>query len=174
MTDELFLLRHAKSDWDSTSADFDRPLNKRGLADAPRIGQWLHDHKVEFDCVLSSPARRAAQTAQALCVKLGISAEHIHWDKRLYLASLETLLDVLAEQREHRRLILIGHNPGIEQLLEYLAQEPPPRQTNGKLVTTATLAQLQLTNAAACLMPNSARLLQLIRPRDLVQNDAST
>lgn len=174
MTHELFLLRHAKSDWDSSSDDFNRPLNQRGLSDAPRIGQWLLDQKVNFDCVLSSPARRAAQTAQAICTQLGIPAEQIHWDRRLYLASLETLLDVLADHREHRRVILIAHNPGIEQLLEYLTQEPPPRLANGKLVTTATLAQLQLAQSAAGLMQNSARLLQLIRPRDLAQNDAST
>lgn len=174
MTHELFLLRHAKSDWNASCDDFDRPLNARGSADAPRIGLWLRGHGITFDCILSSPAQRAAQTAQAICTALGISADHIHWDKRLYLASRETLLDILVDKREHQRLLLIGHNPGMEQLLEYLAQEPPPRQNNGKLLTTATLAQLQLSATTPHLRQHSAKLLHLIRPRDVVENNSTT
>lgn len=168
MARELLLLRHAKSDWDQACDDVDRPLNARGQHDAPRIGRWLRDRKLPPDRVLSSPACRAAQTAHAVCAELGYPAERILWDKRLYLASLETLLDVLAEQNgPPHRLLLIGHNPGLEDLLEYLAEEPPPRQPNGKLFTTATLAHLHLPADAARPTRHSARLHQIVRPRDL-------
>ena len=166
MARELLLLRHAKSDWDSSSDDFERPLNTRGQRDAPRIGQWLREHKLMPGCVVSSPARRAAQTAQAVCEALGYPPDRIVWDKRLYLASRETLLGVLAEQiKKHHCLMLIGHNPGLEQLLEYLAEDAPTRQPNGKLLTTATLAHLRL--AAPSPIAQGGRLLNLVRPRDL-------
>ena len=168
MAHDLILLRHAKSDWDSSHDDFDRPLNTRGQHDAPRIGQWLREHGVIPDRVVSSPACRAAQTAQAVCAQLDYPVERIVWDKNLYLASRETLLEVLAKQTKPAHcLLLIGHNPGLEQLLEYLAQEPPPRQANGKLLTTATLAQLRLPATSPRLIQHGARLLQLTRPRDL-------
>lgn len=168
MAHELLLLRHAKSDWDQTCDDFDRPLNARGQHDAPRIGRWLRDQNLIPDRVISSPARRAAQTTQAVCSQLGYPTECILWDKRLYLASCETLLDVLADQSDHpHRLMLIGHNPGLEYLLEYLAQEPPPRQPNGKLLTTATLAYLQLGSDTPRPPRHNAHLRQFVRPRDL-------
>ncbi|MBI5462442.1 MAG: histidine phosphatase family protein [Gammaproteobacteria bacterium] len=165
MSFELLLLRHAKSDWDQSCDDFDRPLNARGRHDAPRIGRWLREHDMLPDRVLSSPAHRAAQTAQAVCAQLGYPAERIVWDKRLYLAALETLLDILAEQTDHpQRLLLIGHNPGLEDLLEYLVQTPP-RQHNGKLLTTATLAHVQMDTSHPT--RHSAHLCQLVRPRDM-------
>ncbi len=168
MAHDIFLLRHAKSDWNSAHDDFDRPLNTRGQHDAPRIGQWLREHGVTPDRVVSSPANRAAQTAEAVCAQLDYPVERIVWDKNLYLASCETLLDALDKQSKPAlSLLLIGHNPGLEQLLEYLAHEPPPRQANGKLLTTATLAQLRMPATSPPLIPHSARLLQLIRPRDL-------
>lgn len=168
MAHELLLLRHAKSDWDQHCDDFNRPLNTRGQHDAPRIGQWLHKQGILPDRVLSSPARRAAQTVQAVCAALGFPAERIAWDRRLYLASSETLLDVLNEYTQHPgRLLLVGHNPGLEDLLEYLAAEPPPRQRNGKLLTTATLAQLELSSGPHCMDRHNARLRKLIRPREL-------
>lgn len=168
MARELLLLRHAKSDWDTSCDDFDRPLNARGQHDAPRIGRWLRGQHLVPDRVLSSPARRATQTAHAVCAELGYPAECILWDERLYLASRETLLEVLADQSGHpQRLLLIGHNPGLEDLLEYLAQESPPRQRNGKLLATATLAYLHLRSDTARPTPHSAHLHQIVHPRDL-------
>ena len=167
MTTELILLRHAKSDWDAHGDDFNRPLNTRGHHDAPRIGQWLQQQAIKPNCILSSPARRAAQTAEAICAALDDPSISITWEPRLYLASRETLLDVISEHLTHSCLMVIGHNPGLEQLLDCLAQEPPQRQTNGNLLTTATLAHLQWTSAAHGLDRASARLLHLIRPREL-------
>jgi phosphohistidine phosphatase len=95
---QLYILRHAKSAWDTDApADFDRPLAKRGQKDAPRIGKWMHTHGLKPDVVISSPALRAKQTAIAVCGKLKFKQDAIQFDERIYEASSRTLLQVLAD-----------------------------------------------------------------------------
>lgn len=168
MPRELLLLRHAKSDWNQDAGDFDRPLNARGQRDATRIGRWVHEQGLQPDVVLSSPARRAAQTAEAVCAHMDFAPADITWDARIYLASVSTLLNVLAElPAQARRVILIGHNPGLEDLLLYLAPVAEQRRHADKLLTTATLAQLHLPKDSWTLQQHTATLRQFIRPRDL-------
>lgn len=168
MSRELLLLRHAKSDWSQGVEDFDRPLNVRGQNDAAHIGRWAHQQGLHPDRVFSSPAQRAAQTAAALCAHIGYPAAEIAWDTRIYLASIPTLLEVLADiPADIRLLVLIGHNPGLEDLLVYLTPAAEQHRRSAKLLTTAALAQLEFSTNSWTLQPNSATLRQFIRPRDL-------
>ncbi|MDX1756336.1 MAG: histidine phosphatase family protein [Marinobacter sp.] len=166
---ELLLLRHGKSDWSRELPDFDRPLKKRGRQGAQRIGAWLQQEALVPDYVLSSPAERARQTADLCCKALGMDAASVHPDRRLYLADTAALRRALARvPDECRRVLLVGHNPGLEELLLALAEPAPERTDDGKLLTTATLAHLRFGlshwhNLTAC----SGELVQLVQARSL-------
>ena len=111
----LTLFRHAKTERESsTGRDFDRRLNERGRKDAPRIGEELRKLDLEFDLVLSSPAARAAETAQLA----GLSPR---FDQRIYDASAGELL-AIAQQADNQveRLMMVGHNPGFDRLASRL------------------------------------------------------
>jgi len=168
MSRELLIMRHAKSDWgDASLRDFDRPLNKRGLASAPKMGRWLHEQGLVPDAVISSPAERARQTASRTCAELGIAVAQIKWDKRIYDAVLSDLLDVLADSpAPATRVLLVGHNPGLEHLLMHLCSTLP-RSPDGKLLPTATIAHVRLPDDWTTLDPVCGELLMLQRPRDL-------
>jgi phosphohistidine phosphatase len=169
MSRELLILRHAKSDWDAIAvADFDRPLTGRGKQDVPKIGAWLQRHGLVPDHIVSSPAERARQTVVKLCKTLGIDKAKIVWDPAIYGATLNALLGVLARlPASASRVLLVGHNPGLETLLEYLCGDPLEPADDGKLLATATLARLELPPDGAPPAPGSARLISIIRPRDL-------
>jgi phosphohistidine phosphatase len=169
MSIELLILRHAKSDWDSgAGADFDRPLTARGKHDAPKIGAWLRREGLVPDHVVSSPAQRARQTAVKACKALGIDKDQIAWDPAIYEATLTALLGVLGRcPPSASRVLLIGHNPGLDTLLEHLCGAPLEPSDDGKLLATGTLARLELASGWAPLVPGSARLISIIRPRNL-------
>ena len=118
----LFLMRHAKSDWsDSAQSDFDRPLNKRGCSDTPRMGALLSSDGGMTDFVLSSPANRARQTAELLLEsgQLGVA---LGFDERLYLADSSTLSQVVRSADEGCEAgLVIAHNPGMEDWLADLS-----------------------------------------------------
>lgn len=168
MNRRLALLRHAKSDWDTAVADFDRPLNKRGLKDAPHIGHWLQAHDWHPRLVLSSPAVRARQTIEAVLEQAGLQEAELQWDEGLYLASLKSLLNRIRQLPSGiDSVLLVGHNPGLEKLLEYLSRTPVPTTGSGKVFTTANLALLQLDGDWKDADRDSAELLELVRPREL-------
>lgn len=164
----LYLLRHAKSAWDTGAADdFSRPLNQRGEEDAPKIGLWLQQQDLAPECVISSPALRAWQTITAVCHVLNIDTQTIHFDRRLYLASRSDLCHIIEQTGDNfDSLLLVGHNPGLDELLEYLVGGELPRTSSGKLLTTASLAIVQLPNWHP-LKRHQAHLLELIRPKSL-------
>lgn len=165
---ELSILRHAKSDWDKSCGDFERPLNTRGRGDALKIGQWLLTQSYHPDAIYSSTARRAAETARAICAGIGVADELIHWDKRLYLATRDKLLEFMASHPDSQsRVLLIGHNPGLEDLLCYLAPDTDQYVQRDKLLTTASFARLSLSGSWGQLQRHSAKLEQFVRPRDL-------
>lgn len=120
----LFILRHAKSSWnDGNLADFDRPLNSRGLDEAAFMGTWIYQNEIQPDLFISSPAKRAKQTA-ILVRETGQIAAQIQYDERIYEASPLTLLNILTEiDDKNERVLLIGHNPGFEGLIKLLTKE---------------------------------------------------
>jgi phosphohistidine phosphatase len=134
----LSLLRHAKSSWkDAGIEDHDRPLNKRGQRDAPRMGLFLREKQLIPELILSSTARRARDTALKVTEACGYTGE-VRLLSELYLAEPERYLDVvrvLPETVGH--VMLVGHNPGLEQLLERLVGEAHP-------LPTAALAVVEL------------------------------
>jgi phosphohistidine phosphatase len=114
----LTLVRHAKSSWKETGlTDHDRPLNKRGKHDAPMMGERLRDQGVSPDLLLSSTAKRARKTAEVIAAAIGYPPEAIAYDERLYLGSVDELLEAirdLDDDKEH--VMLFGHNPGFTAL----------------------------------------------------------
>jgi phosphohistidine phosphatase len=168
MPRELLLLRHGKSDWKADADDFHRPLKDRGKRGAQRIGVWLLQQALIPDLVIASPAERALVTAEKCCKVMGIPASRIQPDDRVYLADPERLMEVLADcPAEARRVLLVGHNPGLEMLLEHLADQPPSIPPDGKLLPTATLARLQVSGSWQSLDRGQARLTQVLRASSL-------
>jgi len=134
----LFLLRHAKSSWkDIFCSDHDRLLNKRGRRDAPRMARLLSSHNPTPTLILSSTATRAHRTALALQETLADDVP-IDLDGRLYHASPHTILDLVREKgAQHDTLIVVGHNPGLEDLIRRLTNE-------ARIVPTAALAEIRV------------------------------
>lgn len=112
---ELILLRHAHAEPASTGqADMDRPLSPEGLAEADAAGSWLLAHKRIPDRVLCSPARRTRETMEAVLATVGYVDQRL--DARIYEGTAGTLAELADEQRDCDRLLLVGHNPGLEHL----------------------------------------------------------
>jgi len=120
----LLLLRHAKSSWnDPDLQDFERPLNQRGRKAAPLIGRFMLQEGLVPDLILSSPAERARQTI-ALIVEAAHLEGELRYDERIYEASAESLLEVVSGAEDRFAiLLLVGHNPGMEDLLLLLSGE---------------------------------------------------
>jgi phosphohistidine phosphatase len=120
----LTLVRHAKSSWDNPSqSDFDRPLNARGERVAPEMAQRMAETLEPPLLLISSPALRARSTAEIFARALGIRAEDIRLDSRIYDATPGTLLDVLHGLEDTvSHAVLFGHNPGLSDLLRLLTQ----------------------------------------------------
>lgn len=118
----LFLTRHAKSSWADTGlADKQRPLNKRGLRDAPRMGEFLAAQRILPQLVVSSPALRAFTTAKMLAEKVGINSKDIVIDDTIYMAYPEDLLKLIREfDNQTDRIMLVGHNPTMTELVNQL------------------------------------------------------
>ena len=112
---ELILLRHAHAEPASAGqADLDRPLSPEGLAEAEAAGRWLAEHKLVPDCVLCSPSRRTRETLEAVLATVGYVDQRL--DERIYDATPGTLAELVDEHRQTERLLLVGHNPGLEHL----------------------------------------------------------
>ena len=112
---ELILLRHAHAEpANAGQADIDRPLSPEGLAEAEAAGRWLAEHKLVPDCVLCSPARRSRETLEAVLGAVGYVDQRL--DERIYEATPGTLAELADEHRDADRLLLVGHNPGLEHL----------------------------------------------------------
>lgn len=164
---ELLLMRHAKSDWSAEVADYDRPLKKRGRRNATRMGLRLVEQDTLPDRIVASPARRAQQTAERVCDAIGLPGSFIHYDERIYEASVEDLVQLLQEQNDkYRRILLIGHNPGLEHLLIHLCSRVAIPD-DGKLLPTASLARLLIYHDWSELEQDAARLQSITRVKSL-------
>ena len=121
----LYLIRHAKSSWDFPDlSDFDRPLNKRGLKNAPEMGQRLRGRGVFPDLVLSSPARRARETCIKICHEIDFPEAEIIFNRDIYAAGVHNLLQVVETLPDDAsNVFLVSHNPGITSFAEYLTGE---------------------------------------------------
>jgi phosphohistidine phosphatase len=134
----LLILRHAKSSWsDPKLADIDRPLNKRGKRDAPKIGAMLKKNDLVPDLILSSPAVRARKTAEAVAEAASYTGE-IEYAEDFYPGDPESYIEVLRALPDVvNSVMVVGHNPGLEELLDTLTGE-------SAALPTAALAQVNL------------------------------
>jgi phosphohistidine phosphatase len=159
----LLILRHAKSSWsDSGLPDHERPLNKRGERDARRMGELVCEQRLIPDLIISSDAVRAAMTAEAVGEAAGYAGK-ILFDPRLYAASPDDIIAVLRTVKANAGTVMIvGHNPGLEDLIEQLTGEQ-----HG--LPTAALAEIRLPIARWRDLDASTRgsLLDLWRPKEM-------
>jgi phosphohistidine phosphatase len=130
----LILFRHSKSDQSSSEADIDRPLNARGRSQAPEAGRWLAENAGEIDLAVVSPAHRARTTWELASDELTRQPE-TRIDDRVYNASVSDLLDVIRDLPDDARIVvLVGHNPGFEDLASLLTNEPMSMPTSALAV----------------------------------------
>jgi phosphohistidine phosphatase len=158
----LLLLRHAKSSWDDKSLrDFDRPLNKRGLKAAPMVGEMMRKRKLRPELVLSSPAERAKETTRLVCDAAGLTAV-VRYEDGIYEASARRLLEIVSQTEDAvNTAMLVGHNPGLEELLAILTGEPHH-------MTTAALACIELSIERWGEVTSGAGKLQwIVKPKEL-------
>lgn len=165
---ELYLLRHCKSDWNgSLSRDSDRSLSGRGLADANKLGQWMKENQYIPGYILCSTAVRARQTTQLMCNQLAFDENRIQYLPTLYLASLATLLSTIEASRDKSEpLLIVAHNPGMDELVNYLASQATPLTDQRKLMTTGCLARFSLP-AVGQDLEHQAELLSITRPSEI-------
>ena len=119
---QLIIVRHAKSDWGNPDLrDFDRPLNKRGKANAPEMAHRLVKKQIKPQLIVSSPALRALTTAKFFADTWQIPLEEIQQEPRIYEASENTLLNVINNfDNSYDQIAMFGHNPGLTDLVNYL------------------------------------------------------
>ena len=160
----LLILRHAKSSWDDASLDDrERPLNARGRRDAPRMGDLLRDEALVPDIIITSDAVRAQTTALAVAEAAGYTRD-IVVDPLLYHASPEDVLAVLktAPAANARMVMIVGHNPGLEDLVEQLTSEPHDLPTAALVYLTLPIEAWRELSAST-----RATLVNLWRPKEL-------
>jgi phosphohistidine phosphatase len=168
----LTVLRHAKSSWDDAVArDFDRPLNTRGQRAAVTVGRHMRSEGLAFDHVVASPAVRIVETVEQVETGYG-SALAPEWDRRIYLASASTLLDVVHElPAGANSALLIGHNPGLEDLVLMLVPDRVGdllRDSVEEKFPTAALAMITFdTDDWGAIRSSAGTLVRFVRPRDL-------
>ena len=152
----LTLLRHAKTERDSTSGrDFDRRLNERGQRDAPRMGEEIRGLGLDLDLVLSSPAARAAETAELA----GLAPRY---DQRIYDASAGELLSIVQEADDQiESLLMVGHNPGFERLASKLLGHPVEMPTGSLVEIQLPVDQWLEAGAGA------GQLIRFLKPKEL-------
>lgn len=135
---KLSLLRHAKSSRDDPELDdFDRPLASRGLRDAPEMGKRLAAHGVHPALLVTSPARRASQTARLIALEIAYPAGNLRSDDRIYMASVRDLIKLVhASDDKLPHIMLVGHNPGFTDLAN--------RLTNGEIDNIPTCGYVEI------------------------------
>jgi phosphohistidine phosphatase len=167
----LAILRHAKSSWDDPALDdFNRPLNDRGWKAARRIGKELKHREMHFDFVIASMAARVRETLDGAREKLDLDAE-IRFEPRMYGASESTLLSLIHELPETALApLLVGHNPGLQQLVAELTRDDGDgyRRRVLRNFPTCALAIVKLpARRWAEVEPGSGEIVELILPKAL-------
>jgi phosphohistidine phosphatase len=166
MTHRLLLLRHAKSSWDDAELDdHDRPLAPRGRRAAERVGERLRDAQLAPDLVVCSTAARTRQTLELL----GLEDPEVRFEKRLYGAGEDELLDLVRGLDDAAETVLvIGHNPGMQELALRLAAAAsgPDAEHLRERFPTAALAVYESEGGWAALADGRGRLRSYVTPRD--------
>lgn len=161
----LLLMRHAKSSWkDDKLADKERPLNKRGKHDAPMMGQLLIEHELVPQRILSSSALRARQTAESIAETAQYDGDVTYMDE-LYMAEPESYIDALRElPNEVERVMVIGHNPGLEMLLQLLSGQI-------QAMPTAVIAHvaLPIDHWSQLSIDTPGELVDIWRPKEITE-----
>jgi phosphohistidine phosphatase len=158
----LFLLRHAKAENAAPgSSDINRALNERGKKEAQAIGAFVRKQNLAFELVLCSPAVRARETAELVLSAAEVTA-NVRYDQRIYEAGPRQLLDVISEvEANQSAVLLVGHNPGMEELLRSLTGKAEP-------MATCTLAQIDFNFADwGRVTEDSGSLELIVRPTEL-------
>jgi phosphohistidine phosphatase len=167
----LLLLRHGKSSWeDAALADVDRPLSPRGVAAAARMGRELCRRGWLPDRALVSSSARTRATWELACMELGAEPE-ASFSPALYEAAADALLAEVRQTRDRiATLIVVGHNPGMAELLLSLAakdSEAAAVQSAASKFPTAALARLEFAGPWASLGRSAARLTHVLKPKEL-------
>jgi phosphohistidine phosphatase len=161
----LYLLRHAKSSWkDGSLADFDRPLKARGREAAEAMGRFLGSKKTGISVILSSPAVRTRETVE-LVIRHAALAVEPEFDRRIYEASLSALVQVAREiPNDTKAAMLVGHNPGMEELLAFLTHED-------RQMPTCALAKIRVDGASwSEVGRGTGKLEWFVTPKDLPED----
>jgi phosphohistidine phosphatase len=156
----LYLLRHAKSSWDGAKPDFERPLANRGRKACATIGEFMQEKGIDFDLVVVSTAVRTRETIELIKERAKFRGE-VRYDERIYEATVSQLLEIISEiDNERESVLLVGHNPGLEELLALLTGEH-------QHLSTANFAKIKLnaTKWSANLI-NKGTLDWIVRPNE--------
>jgi phosphohistidine phosphatase len=158
----LYLLRHAKSSWkDANLPDFDRPLSGRGRKASETVGLFLKEKEITFDLVVSSPAVRARQTIESV-LRSAKQRPELRFDERIYEATVGRLLEIVSQlENEHKTVLLVGHNPGMQELLSLLTGQ-------SEEYPTAALTKIAFKNLKWVEVGNKKGSLEwLVKPKEL-------
>jgi phosphohistidine phosphatase len=166
----LYVLRHAKSDWgDASLRDFDRPLNGRGWKAAKAMGQEMRERDLAPDLVLLSPSARTIETLARVEEGFGATLEKVE-EKAIYLAETETLVELVRNApAKAKRLMVVGHNPGMHELVLVLANGPQDlRAEAATKFPTAALAEISFdVSDWSDVAPGSGFIRSFVKPREL-------
>jgi phosphohistidine phosphatase len=161
----LLLLRHAKAENGSAGLpDFDRALNDRGRKEARAVGTFIRKQNLGLDLGLSSPAKRARETTELVLSSAGVVVE-VRYELPIYEASPLRLLEVVSQIEEERgAVLLVGHNPGMEELLQLLADRM-------EHLATGTLAKVDLKAASwSNVLKEKGSLDWIVKPKELAED----
>ena len=167
MNSYLYIMRHAKSDWSGPqTSDFERPINGRGRRNSVRVGQWMSDNNYIPQKIISSPATRAKETIELVIEQITkFNREDLIFQDDLYLAGFTQLIEIInTHQNDTQSLMLIGHNPGIENLVNYLCSQSGNLETS---ITTANLFIFEYAGHHFNPAADSCSLIEAIKPREL-------
>ena len=159
----LYLVRHAKSSWkDSTLSDLQRPLNKRGLKNAPEMGRRLKESDVSPDQIICSPANRAFTTAKFLAQAINFDEKYIIQDDRLYFEGVSSMMRIIQKSKSnYKTLMLVGHNPDMTSLLNKLCGY----QTVN--MPTCAIATIQFDHSWGEVIDHSGTLIEFDYPKKI-------
>ena len=161
----LILMRHAKSEWVSDDYDVSRSLARRGVKDAVKMGRWFSG-KLPPDRILCSSATRATETLDFLEIggERDLRSITLVLDA-LYGCSFDSLIQIIEEHESYDNLMVIGHNPSLEQLLLWFLEDTQMLSSYQKVFPTGAIYELEICDGTRKVRRGSARLIDYMRPK---------